>query len=47
MHGRGTLRYHTGDVYVGDFFYNFEQGLGILELSSGDSYEGEFFKGKR
>jgi hypothetical protein len=42
-HGKGQIRYTSGNEYTGDFLYGYRWGYGIYKFkASGDRYEGNF-----
>lgn len=45
--GQGTMRYDSGDVFIGHWFANKTHGRGIMTYASGASYEGDWHKGLR
>lgn len=44
-HGQGTMKYHQGDVYEGEWHEGNQSGQGKLLYANGDVYEGTFFEG--
>ncbi len=42
FHGRGTLSYPNGDVYIGEFKFGLRDGTGKLTCSNGAMYSGEW-----
>ncbi|KAL8709850.1 MAG: hypothetical protein Q9220_005466 [cf. Caloplaca sp. 1 TL-2023] len=40
FHGRGTLIYSSGDVYIGDWASDLRSGQGTMAYASGDTYTG-------
>ena len=38
-HGKGTLTYQDGSVYIGKFENGMKNGKGILKLSTGEIYD--------
>jgi hypothetical protein len=44
-HGRGVIKFITGDVYDGQFEEDLYSGLGTLMLMDGMRYEGSFLGG--
>ena len=41
-HGKGTMKYATGDRYEGEWKHGEEDGWGTWKSAGGDAYEGEF-----
>ena len=46
IHGNGTLYFSNGNVYKGDWVWQYRQGRGKMIFRSGEVYTGEFHKSK-
>ena len=42
-HGKGTMRWANGDVYVGEFYQGSRQGTGTLNFADGSEYVGDWW----
>lgn len=47
MHGKGTLYYEDGRVYIGEYLNDEKHGYGIYEWPNGKKYEGGWVNGKQ
>lgn len=41
-HGSGTLKYSTGEIYVGEFKNNLKVGYGEMKYSAVKKYKGQW-----
>ncbi len=44
---KGTNKYADGDVYIGDWKDDIQDGKGIYKFKNGDVYEGDYVQGER
>ena len=42
-HGKGTMKWANGDVYVGEFYQGSRQGAGTLHFADGSEYVGDWW----
>ena len=47
MHGYGKMKYHNGDMYIGNWCENKFNGLGLYRFANGELHEGEYKEGKK
>jgi hypothetical protein len=46
IHGKGTLYFSTGHIYIGDWEWQYREGNGKFTYNNGDEYIGQFKKSK-